>query len=78
MRYRKLILAASAVLAATTMSSPAFAHEGHRSCSGAAQAFIVVNAQDGKAGEIASTQAQAGTLAENTALAHAVACEPAP
>ena len=78
MRYRKLALAASAVLAATTMSSPAWAHGGHRSCNDAAQAFIVANAQNGTAGDIASTQAQEGTLADTLAFAHAVACEPAP
>ena len=38
------------------------AHEGQAGCKGAAQAFIVPLAQSGMAGEVASSQAQAGTL----------------
>jgi len=52
------------------------AHEGHGSCKGAAQAFIVPLAQSGMAGEVASSQAQAGTLNENVAAAHAALCAP--
>ena len=76
MRSTFCAVATSTVFAALTLVAPAMAHEGHGSCKGAAQAFIVPLAQSGMAGEVASSQAQAGTLNENVAAAHAALCAP--
>jgi len=46
------------------------------SCGDGAHAFVVAQAQSGVAGENASQQAQAGTLNESLAAAHAGLCDP--
>ena len=76
MRKRLCAVAASAVLGSLAIAPSASAHQGHASCAGAAHTFIVPLAQSGAAGKTASAQAQAGTLNENVAAAHAALCEP--
>ena len=76
MRRRLYGVVAGAVLAGIALAPPALAHQGHASCGEGARAFVVAQAHAGTAGETASDQAQAGTLNEGVAAAHAIFCEP--
>jgi len=76
MKTKTRLIATAAVLAALAVAAPAGAHEGHASCGDGAHAFVVAQAQSGVAGENASQQAQAGTLNESLAAAHAGLCDP--
>ncbi|MBA3746082.1 MAG: hypothetical protein H0W96_01135 [Solirubrobacterales bacterium] len=75
MQIKTRIIATAGILAALTLAAPAAAHEGHASCGEAARSFVVPMAQAGEAGTVASAQAQAGTINEGTAAAHAALCE---
>lgn len=78
MRKKVCLAAASLAVAGVAFAAPALGHAGHRSCAMGAHTFIVPLAQAGEAGEFASAQAKGGGLAEETATAHALLCEPAP
>ena len=78
MRFRRFVIGASAGVAVLAFAAPASAHGGHRSCGDGARAYVVAQAHEGIAGEVASLQATSGNLAEGVLLAHSLLCEPAP
>ena len=78
MKRKTCLIVAAALASGLAFAPPALAHQGHRSCGAGAHVFVVPLAQSGEAGEFASTQAKAGSLAAGVAAAHAALCEPAP
>ncbi len=79
-RSARRLLAGLALVAATSLglTSPALAHEGHRSCGEGARSFTVPAAQGGEMGELASSAGQQGTAGETSGTLHAEGCEPQP
>ncbi len=75
-RKRSLAVAGIMLVAGLASSSPAVAHEGHRSCAPAAHAYVPPG--PGGLGDLASTIAKSGEFKEFTEAFHAGLCEPAP
>ena len=73
---RHVAVAAIILVAGVASSSPAIAHEGHRSCAPAAHAYVPPG--PGGLGDLASTVGKSGEFKEFTEAFHAGLCEPAP
>ncbi len=74
-RRRGLLFAGIVLVAGLGSASPVVAHEGHRSCAPAAEAYVPPG--PGGLGDLASTIAKSGEFKEFTEAFHGL-CEPAP
>ncbi len=75
LRRRGLLFAGFILIGSLASASPVVAHEGHRSCAPAAEAYVPPG--PGGLGDLASTIAKSGEFKEFTEAFHGL-CEPAP
>ena len=73
---RGLALAGFVFVVGLASAPPVAAHEGHRSCAPAAEAYVPPG--PGGLGDLASTVGKSGEFKEFTEAFHAGLCEPAP